>query len=71
MRERNQIASAMEAVQKLETEVADAIELIELAEADNDAVMIAEAMASLRAAAAHVYALGRTARLQSADDRGK
>jgi peptide chain release factor 2 len=51
MRERNQIASAMEAVQKLETEVADAIELIELAEADNDAVMIAEAMASLRAAA--------------------
>jgi peptide chain release factor 2 len=51
MRERNQIASAMEAVQTLETEVADALELIELAEADNDAAMIAEAMASLRAAA--------------------
>jgi peptide chain release factor 2 len=50
MRERNQIASAMEAVQTLETEVADALELIELAEADNDAAMIAEAMASLRAA---------------------
>jgi peptide chain release factor 2 len=51
MRERNQIASAMEGVQKLETEVADALELIELAEADNDAAMAAEAMASLRAAA--------------------
>jgi peptide chain release factor 2 len=51
MRERNQIASAMEGVQKLETEVADALELIELAEADNDAAMIAEAMGSLRAAA--------------------
>jgi peptide chain release factor 2 len=51
MRERNQIASAMEAVQKLETEVADALELTELAEADNDIAMIAEAMASLRAAA--------------------
>ncbi len=51
MRERNQIASAMEGVQRLETEVADALELIELAEADNDAAMIAEAMTSLRAAA--------------------
>jgi peptide chain release factor 2 len=51
MRERNQIASAMEGVQKLETEVADALELIELAEADNDAAMIAEAIGSLRAAA--------------------
>jgi peptide chain release factor 2 len=51
MRERNQIASAMEGVQKLETEVADALELIELAEADGDAAMVAEAMASLRAAA--------------------
>jgi peptide chain release factor 2 len=51
MRERNQIASAMEAVHKLETEVADALELIELAEADGDAAMVAEAMASLRAAA--------------------
>jgi peptide chain release factor 2 len=51
MRERNQIASAMEGVQRLETEVADALELIELAEADGDAAMVAEAMASLRAAA--------------------
>jgi peptide chain release factor 2 len=52
MRERNQIASAMEGVRKLETEVADALELIELAEADGDVAMVADAMASLRAAAA-------------------
>jgi peptide chain release factor 2 len=51
MRERNQIASAMEAVVKLETDVSDAMELTELAEADGDAAMVAEAMASLRAAA--------------------
>ena len=51
MRERNQIASAMEGVLKLEAEVSDALELIELAEADGDAAMAAEAMASLRAAA--------------------
>jgi peptide chain release factor 2 len=51
MRERNQIASAMEGVLKLETEVSDALELIEMAEADGDAAMVAEAMASLRAAA--------------------
>ena len=52
MRERNQIASAMEGVRALETEVADALELIELAEADSDAAMVAEAMTSLKAAAA-------------------
>jgi peptide chain release factor 2 len=51
MRERNQIASAMEGVVKLEQDVADALELIELAEADGDAAMVAEAMAALRAAA--------------------
>jgi peptide chain release factor 2 len=52
MRERNQIASAMEGVLKLEAEVSDALELIGLAEADGDAAMAAEAMAALRAAAA-------------------
>jgi peptide chain release factor 2 len=52
MRERNQIASAMDGVLKLEAEVSDALELIELAEADCDAAMAAEAMAALRAAAA-------------------
>src|SRR5690242_19352053 len=51
MRERNQLASAMEGVQKLEAEVADALELIEMAEADDDAAMAAEATASLRALA--------------------
>ena len=51
MRERNQIASSMDAVRALETEIADAGELIGLAEADGDAAMVAEAMGSLRAAA--------------------
>ena len=52
MRERNQIAGAMEAVQRLETEVADSLELIEMAEAENDAAMVADAMDALRALAA-------------------
>src|SRR4051794_21600024 len=51
MRERNQLASAMEGVKKLEQDVADALELIELAEADGDEAMLSEAMSSLRAAA--------------------
>jgi peptide chain release factor 2 len=51
MRERNQIASAMDGVLKLETEVSDVLELIELAEADGDTAMVADAMQSLRAAA--------------------
>ncbi len=52
MRERNQIASAMDGVLKLEAEVSDALELIGMAEADGDPAMAAEAMTSLRAAAA-------------------
>ena len=51
MRERNQIASQMDGVRKMEGDVADAMELIELAEADNDASMVADALASLRAIA--------------------
>jgi peptide chain release factor 2 len=51
MRERNQIASAMEGVKKLEQDVSDALELIELAEADNDEGMLTEAIGALRAAA--------------------
>ncbi|MDR3539206.1 MAG: peptide chain release factor 2 [Acetobacteraceae bacterium] len=51
MRERNQIASGMEAVHRLESEVADTLELLAMAEADGDAAMAAEAMASLRAMA--------------------
>ncbi len=39
----------MEAVRKLETDVADSLELIELAEADGDAAMaVPKAIASLR-----------------------
>jgi peptide chain release factor 2 len=41
----------MEGVRKLEADVSDALELIELAEADGDAAMVAEATASLRALA--------------------
>jgi peptide chain release factor 2 len=51
MRERNQLASQIDGVRKLEAEVADALELLELAEADGDTAMAAEALASLRALA--------------------
>jgi peptide chain release factor 2 len=51
MRERNQLAGQMEGVRKLETEVGDTLELIALAEADADAAMAEEAIASLRALA--------------------
>ena len=51
MRERTHLASQIDGVRKLETEVADAVGLIELAEADADAEMTAEATAALRALA--------------------
>jgi peptide chain release factor 2 len=51
MRERNQIAGGVEAVLRLETEIADTMELIELAEADGDAGMVADAIATLKALA--------------------
>ena len=51
MRERNQIAAAMEGVIKLETDVSDALELIAMAEAEGDSAMVADAMTSLRACA--------------------
>ncbi len=51
MRERNQLAAGMEAVTRLESDVADALELIELAEAEGDNAMVAEGLAALRAAA--------------------
>ncbi|HYZ23915.1 MAG TPA: peptide chain release factor 2 [Rhodopila sp.] len=51
MRERNQIAGAVDGVRKLEAEVSDALELIEMAEAEGDTSMIADATASLRALA--------------------
>ena len=52
MRERTRLATQTEAVQRIERELADARELIELAEADSDTAMAAEATASLRATAA-------------------
>ena len=51
MRERNQLASGIEGVTKLETDVADAMELIELAESESDEAMVADAITSLRALA--------------------
>ncbi|MGD0431408.1 MAG: peptide chain release factor 2 [Acetobacteraceae bacterium] len=51
MRERNILASRMDGVRQLESDVSDALELIGLAEADGDAAMTAEATASLRALA--------------------
>ena len=48
MRERNQLAAQVEAVQKLEAEVADTVELIALAEGDNDAGMAEDGLTQLR-----------------------
>jgi peptide chain release factor 2 len=52
MRERNHLASQIDGVRKLEADVSDAIELVELAEADGDEGMTGEAVASLRVLAA-------------------
>ncbi len=52
MRDRNQLASAVEGVQALEQDVADTMELIAMAEADDDSAMLAEGLAALRRAAA-------------------
>jgi peptide chain release factor 2 len=49
MRERNQLAGQMEAVSRLQREVADTLELIALAEADGDTAMAEEGTAALRA----------------------
>ena len=48
MRERNLLASQMEGVRKLDSEVADTLELIGLAEADDDAAMAEEGLTALR-----------------------
>ena len=48
MRERNQIASGIEAVQRLQSEVADAMELAAMAEAEGDTAMVADVVRSLR-----------------------
>ena len=51
MRERNQLASRMDGVRKLESAVADTMELLALAEADGDAAMTDEGLAALHALA--------------------
>ena len=55
MRERTFLATGVEAVLALETEVADTMELIELAEAESDAAMVADALKSLRLVAAEAH----------------
>ncbi len=52
MRERNRLAAQIEGVQKLEKDVADALELIELAEAEGDTATVEAALADLRGFAA-------------------
>jgi peptide chain release factor 2 len=49
MRERNKLSGSVDAVRKLESDTADAIGLIELAETDGDAALAEEALVSLRA----------------------
>jgi peptide chain release factor 2 len=51
MRERNQLAARIDAVRKLETEVSDTVELIGMAEAEDDAGMAADGLTTLRALA--------------------
>jgi peptide chain release factor 2 len=49
MRERNQIASGIEGVQKLEADLADTMDLIAMAEAEGDTAMVADGLATLKA----------------------
>ncbi|MFT8419267.1 MAG: peptide chain release factor 2 [Acetobacter sp.] len=51
MRERTLLANQIDGVQALETNVSDTSELIEMAEAEGDAELVSEGMASLRALA--------------------
>ncbi|OJW27749.1 MAG: peptide chain release factor 2 [Rhodospirillales bacterium 69-11] len=51
MRERNQLAAAVEGVTRLESDVRDTLDLLEMAEADGDEAMAADAIAQLRALA--------------------
>jgi peptide chain release factor 2 len=51
MRERTRLATATEGVLRMERDVADALELIAMAEAEGDAAMVADGVASLQAIA--------------------
>jgi peptide chain release factor 2 len=48
MRERNHLAAQTEGLTRLETDVANALELIEMAEAEGDESVVTEAIGSLR-----------------------
>ncbi len=52
MRERNRLAAQIEGVQKLERDVADGLELVEMAEAEGDVAMADAAVADMKAFAA-------------------
>ncbi len=47
MRERNRLASAIDGLQKLEGDVADTLDLIDMADAEGDQAMVADGMATL------------------------
>ena len=51
MRERNRLVSQTEGLLKLQADVADTLELIGMAEAEDDAAMVSDGMATLRALA--------------------
>jgi len=51
MRERTRLANAIEGVRRMETEVADTLELIAMAEADGDEAMVADGVRALDAIA--------------------
>jgi peptide chain release factor 2 len=51
MRERNRLAGLIDGVRRLESEVSDTSELIAMAEAEGDAAMVADGIATLRALA--------------------
>jgi peptide chain release factor 2 len=48
MRERNQIAAGVEAVHAMETELADTVELVAMAEEEGDTTMVSDAIGTLR-----------------------
>ncbi len=48
MRERNRLAGAIEGLRKLEGDAADALDLIDMADAEGDQAMVADGMATLR-----------------------
>ena len=57
MRERNRLAGQIEGLTRMGAEVADALGLIEMAEAEADAAMVADGLASLKAIAAEAKRL--------------